>query len=384
MRVVNAARSGIPDTELQVISALRHWNTPGIVVSGAKVPVKGRSGKQTSAESDLLVILPHLTMALEVKGITERAGGLLHCPVQGDWSLPGVIGDPVHSQQQGNPREQVERVMYGFKNFAETITSPGIFVDGLVLMVGWPGLPLTLDKGVVPMPPGQDVMVFDHNLTPLRDWASRRARREKVWTAEKVVAVLGQLGFSETARDPDQRVTYAELVAAGFPTTTSESGSATSAFTTTTTGTTFDPDDYDPQVYAARNPAPAELSAAEEDDGPYGRSWNPPRDPRNWYEPAPPSAADPGPQAPAQWPRRRRQGGGGQLVRMLAAVAVALGLAAAAGAVLTPHHTNDPRPTITTTEDQAAPSTDDSTQPPAPTPTHPAGPAPCYPLQPGC
>ncbi|WP_460726916.1 nuclease-related domain-containing protein [Nocardia heshunensis] len=143
VRVVNAARSGIEPTELQVISALRRVDGAGIAVSGARVTVSGNP----SAEVDLLVILPNLALVLEVKGIRERAGGTLYCPVQGDWSLPGVVGDPVHSQQSGNPREQVERVMYGFKNLADDVTGIRLFVDGLVLVVGWPGLPLNRRQG---------------------------------------------------------------------------------------------------------------------------------------------------------------------------------------------------------------------------------------------
>ncbi|GAB2553431.1 hypothetical protein GCM10027167_71070 [Nocardia heshunensis] len=75
----------------------------------------------------------------------------------------------------------------------------------------------TVDKGRIAMPPGQDVLVFDHTLAPLRAWIARRALRDVVWSADRVLAVLSEFGFTESARDPDQRVTYAELMAAGFP-----------------------------------------------------------------------------------------------------------------------------------------------------------------------
>ncbi|WP_282781901.1 nuclease-related domain-containing protein [Nocardia sp. CC201C] len=213
MRVVNAARPH-PATEAQVLAALRAWDVPGIAISGALVPVTGTA----SAEADVVVILPHLAVVCEVKGIRERVGGVLSCPVQGDWSMPGIVGDPVHAQAGGNPLEQLTRTMFGFKNFAESVTGASLFTNGLVLVVPWEGTTLTLDKGPIPMPTGRDVLVADRDGARLRAWCTRRVgRREVVWTADRVAAVLAGLGFTDTARTADQRVTHAELVAAGFP-----------------------------------------------------------------------------------------------------------------------------------------------------------------------
>lgn len=246
VRVVNAARDGIADTERQVIAALRAWDVPGIAISGAKVPVSAGG----SAEADLLVILPNLAVVLEVKGLVKRLGGRLYCPVQGDWSLPGIPGDPVHTQAEGNPLDQLAKVLFGFKNFAEAATEANLYVEGLVVVVSWPGRPIILDKGQIPMPTGQDVTVFSAD--QLRTWADRRAHREVAWTAARVSKVLEALGFGHTNRDPDKRVTYAELTAAGFP-------------ITTITATAADPEPAAPALAkpAASKPEPADPTPAE-------------------------------------------------------------------------------------------------------------------------
>ncbi|MFE3229841.1 hypothetical protein [Nocardia sp. NPDC059228] len=409
VRVVNAARDGIQDTERQVIAALQAWNVPGIAVSGAKVPVSGGG----SAESDLLVILPHLAVAVEVKGLVKRLGGRLYCPVQGDWSLPGIVGDPVHTQAGGNPREQVERVMYGFKNFAEGITEAkrGLFVDALVLVVPWPGRPITLDKGQIPMPPGQDVMVFDAGLGQLRGWADRSAaRRDVAWSVARVSKVLEALGFGYANHNPDKRVTYAELTAAGFPITTSTPAPAPAT-----------PEPPAPQAPAATAvPAAAERvtpdpwqytrrPATEPDDDPatepepevepepesepyvssYSGSSRSTTEPGRWYQPATPQPAQYAPETVAfgppeasQRPKRRQ---GGQWALAAGIAALWLILVGAAGALIPVH----PRvPAITPAENQPTqPALSTAAAPPpafsAPTRTH-WTPPPCYPMQTGC
>ncbi|MGW5230402.1 hypothetical protein ACWEP5_36410 [Nocardia niigatensis] len=398
VRVVNAARDGIADTERQVIAALRAWDVPGIAVSGAKVPVSGGG----SAEADLVVILPNLAVVWEVKGLVKRLGGRLFCPVQGDWSLPGIPGDPVHTQAGGNPREQLEKVMFGFKNFAKDVTEANLYVEGLVVVVPWPERPITLDKGRIPMPTGQDVTVFSAD--QLRAWADRRAHRDVAWTAARVSKVLEALGFGYANRNPDKRVTFAELTAAGFPITTTAAADPEPAAPALAKPAAPEPEPADPAPSEPRafdpadweRPRPyyrtiaAETTAAAEDPepSPARSSWHTTEP--SYSQPAPAQYAEPQPWLPALAPKptqqaKRRQGGQWALAAVIGALWLIF--AAAAGALIVPVHPNEPP--VTTIEDQPAPtaSTGPTFTPPLPAfapPRAVATPPPCYPLQTGC
>ncbi|WP_157556887.1 NERD domain-containing protein [Nocardia acidivorans] len=389
MRVVNSARSDIHETERQVIAAIQRWDTPGLAVSGAKVTVVG--GR--SAEIDLLILLPNLALTVEVKGLRERVGGILYCPVDGDWSMKGIAGDPVHSQARGNPRVQAERVMWGFKNLAKELTDTNIFVDALVLVIPWPGLPLTLDKGHIAMPTGQDVMLFDPALDNLTSWVDRRAHREVMWTAAQVGTVLAALGVTETSRNPDQRVTAAEL---------------TAAFPTPATTPEPDPDPVRPAPAAPRpalveeqpfdNPIPytpaprrpAEPEATEDqatenrDIAPTAprpapeppepqyrhlnatqRPWQPRTEyePRTGYDPAP--RPEPAAAAVDRWTAPPRPWLGWRATqpgRIAVAVALMLGMAFGAGALLD-HPAHAPSTVSTTETSRSAPPLPPATAP---------------------
>ncbi|MGW4125581.1 hypothetical protein [Nocardia sp. NPDC004711] len=334
VRILGANRADLPGTEAQILAALSGWDMPAVAVSGVYVPFSSR-GQLTSAETDILLILPCGAITIEGKGLVRRLGGMLSCPVQGDWSLPGIDGDPVHSQAGGNPIAQVGRVMFGFKKFAETHTGAKVFVDGVVMVVPWEGLPLTLDKGQVPMPTGRDVLVLDQAAASLHAWYTRRAaRREAVWTAERVATVLAALGYTSTNRDPDTRISVAELAGLGFPSTTAAAWPTPEA------------------EYPATMPA------------------DPAPDPRDTARPARPARPAP---SPARAPKRPQRAAGRPrrgLARLAVAVLVWAGLFGGGAVLLTHHHDLTPSmPTPTSTQ--------------APTPTGPAGgPAACYPLQP--
>lgn len=330
VRILGADRTDLPATEAYVLAALRGWDVPAVAVSGVHITVAAGRGRASSAETDILLILPCGAITLEVKGLTRRVGGMLSCPVQGDWVLPGIDGDPVHSPAGGNPLDQVKRVLYGFKKFAETVTGTRVFVDGVVLVVPWEGTTVTLDKGSIPMPTGRDVLVCDPGAAGLRAWYLRRARRrDTVWTAERVAGVLAALGYTSTNRDPDTRVSVADLAALGFPSTSA----ADFPLPSEPLGT-----DPDAQVSAA---APAS----------------------NYFQ-------------PTARPARRRSGKRQWAVAVAIAavwVAVMLGV----GSLLS-HHTADvhpPAPALTTIE--PAPLSPSRTAP-----ARVATPAPCFPLQP--
>lgn len=333
VRVLGAAREDVPGTEARVLAALSGWDIPAVAVSGVHVPID-RNGSAASAETDVLLILPCGAITLEVKGLRARVGGQLSCPVQGDWSIPGIAGDPVHSQSGGNPLAQVGRVMFGFKRFAESTTGAKVFVDGVVMVVPWDGLPLTLAKGPVPMPTGRDVLIADPTAAALRTWYERRARRrEPSWTAERVAAVLDALGYTSTNRDPDTRISVAELAALGFPSTSASAWP-------------------DP---APEYPVPTPAAGPRNGPLPAERVRRAPR----------PTYAPNRPQRPTRRPRRG-------LARLAVAVALWAGLFGGGGAVLLAnHHELTP----------AVPTPTSTTQNPTPAPPT-AGPAPCFPLQP--
>lgn len=194
--------------EQKAINWLRSRKSPGIAISGCYIPDRGRS-----YEADLVVITPESSVVIEVKGILERIGGTLSCPVNSRWSLPGIDGDPVHVRTgDTNPLDQVAAGMFGLKRLAEQVGGEqGLFVAGLVLVVPSPGAAVRLDKGLTPMPTGRDVLRGTDS-SELMAWFDRSARRrETPWTAELVLDVLAALGISDAA-------SHTDLLAEGFPT----------------------------------------------------------------------------------------------------------------------------------------------------------------------
>ncbi|MET8650081.1 hypothetical protein ABZW59_09370, partial [Nocardia aurea] len=211
MLVINAARNGVRPTEKRIAGWLGKWTdeyrVAGIVIAGCYVPERGnpRAGR----EIDLVVITPHVCVAVDVVNILPRAGGELSCSADGRWSLSGVPDDPVRVRPGDvNPINEVSDAFFDLKACADRVGFDA-FVAGLVLVAGHARFPITVEWHGPP-PHGCDVEAA--GLSALRRYFRKSAaRREVSWDAERVHAFLGALGYAD-------RVTVEQLVAEGFPT----------------------------------------------------------------------------------------------------------------------------------------------------------------------
>lgn len=248
MKVVNGDRAGIPGTERVVMDWLRAWSGDyfigGVALSGCFVP----DGKGKEFEADLVLITPQICAVVEVKGITQPVGGALSCPSNGPWSLPGIVGSPVHVRSgDSNPFDQVRPNTFNLKNLAVRVGIDKPFVLGLVLVLPQAGHDITLVKKGSPT--GIEVKVG--SLSGFRGWFHANARgRKALWSAEQAHALIRELNFAHV-------VTTADLAAEGF---------ASADPLTTTPRAAQSPPPVDasrrarPRRYTDRPPAPA-LSA---------------------------------------------------------------------------------------------------------------------------
>ncbi len=312
MLIINA-ETRKPSTEQKALGFLRDYSSnPGIAVSGLQIPDRHR---RRTTEADVVVFTPFAAAVIEVKGILERIGGTLSCPINGRWSMHGIDGDPVHVRGHDiNPLHQVADPMYDLKNLAGEL-EPGreLFVDGLVLVVPHPGTTVSLDKSA--LPPGRDVLL-GNDAAQLWKWLNRKAFRARTdpWTAELVVAVLAAIGLDQ-ARHPEEAATLrAALIREGFPAEAPEPEAVTvpeapaitkqelsaSSDTPPTGEGTSDPTEPDLSVAPGNFEAPgisAAPDAEEADTEPFGRPLTerpvaaaPPQDmarPLPFREPAP-------------------------------------------------------------------------------------------------
>ncbi|WP_225724678.1 MULTISPECIES: nuclease-related domain-containing protein [unclassified Nocardia] len=209
MLVVNE-RADAPYSEKVVAGWLRSCNVPGCAVAGGYVPGRGRSA--TGQEADFIVFTPNTCVCIEVKGTLSPIGGMLSCPVNGRWSMPGFSGDPVHVRGSDvNPLNQAKSAMYSLKSITKSTTGAERFVSALVVVVPRSGTTVTLDKPSRRfMPKGVDVLLGDrpHELFA---WFQRGTYHVPVWTVERVHAMFAALGVNDPAASP------AVLAAQGFP-----------------------------------------------------------------------------------------------------------------------------------------------------------------------
>ncbi|WP_280269696.1 nuclease-related domain-containing protein [Nocardia wallacei] len=362
MRVIDGGGDKNSGAERQVAAWLESCRVPGVAVWGAHIPDRKRP--RTGVESDFVVFTPHTAAVIEVKGPREPVGGVLSCPKNAPWSLPGIVGDPLYGRGgDTNPLNQVGAGMNNVKHLAETVGGRRLFVSGLVVVVPVPGFPLTLDKG--PMPTGRDVLLGDSPVE-LYSWLSGHSRRREMpWTAELVAAILADLRIGGA-------VTVADLARDGFPATTDPAPEVTAARPVA-----------DPDPGAVRDWAPPTSSVRSVDyTGTLGYAsggYDAMPSPSPWR---PPSTA-------ARSVRRRAPGASSERAPVKSAVAVAAAIAVLGGGIwyLFDQHSAAARigSTPPATSAPAAPTPVAEAPPaPEPLPAPRTGPRGCYPLQPDC
>lgn len=360
MLVLNA-RTEISGSEQRVIDWMRTWTGEyafsGVAISGCYIP--DRRGR--SQEADLVIITPQTTAVIEVKGtVPEAMSGVLSTPANGRWHLSGYTGDPVRVRDSDtNPIGQARTNSLNLKNLAEPI-NPKAFVATLVLVV--PPRRSTMTLQAESLPVGCDVLLGSSQ-NDLRAWFHRASRRrETVWTAEQVHALLAALNFADAVGIDD-------LVAEGFP--TAQASPATAVVTGNPGIATVTP-------LPSRPPTPAPAAAAappSSSPGDLGRSAGDAVPDYSSYAPTPAAAV-----------RRPSSGWGQRLAATGAIVLVGGGVwvlaqACSAGQADPAHEPV----THSTSVEEAVPPAEASPAPERPAPAPGRAPTQgCYPFQSNC
>ncbi|MGW1742051.1 NERD domain-containing protein [Nocardia sp. NPDC001965] len=200
--IANKPKSG---TESRVFEWLKGWTgqfkIPGIAITNAYV---------AGQEVDLIIITPHTTVAVEIKGTAPGVpgDGVLICTSNSRWQVPGYVGDPVHVRvNDTTPYDQARDSALKLKRVVSRVGS-GVYVPGLVVVVPPRNSTMRLDKRSAP--DGCAVLLCE-NHSPLRAWFHRAHRSGSIaWTAEQAYALVDALECGD-------RITVAELAAEGFP-----------------------------------------------------------------------------------------------------------------------------------------------------------------------
>lgn len=372
MLVLNGDRHSIPSTEKSVLGWMRTWNGQrkigGIAISGCFVPDRRPGRTRDATEIDLLVLTPQACVVIEVKGLTTAVGGELSCPANGPWSQTGVTGSPVHLRQNDtNPLDQLRASIFNIKNLTRQINLD-VFISGMVLVMPALGPRPTLIKNDLPV--GIDVMLGSE--PALRQWFLANARHNPIWSAEQARSLLEALNFADAAPIP-------ALIDQGFPSETQlrsePEGSA-------------QPQQYPhPELEAPDAPRPRISFGSTGAERFTASSESATGQPVTAAEPRTPDPFTPQPTAPITqpdaWPPPRRRHGW-QPARLLVAATLWLGLAAGAGAVLSPDHAPASGPP-TISSKTAVPEPPPPAEPKASQPRPSRWtPPPCYPLQSAC
>lgn len=220
MLVVRGNRGEFSPTEQLVVDWLQVQDLPGLVLAGCRVagPQGLRRLINRGVEADLLIVTERTCLVLEVENLSEPVAGTVQCPVDGPWRMVGVDGDPVPVRMgDTNPFERVLEAVEATREIASDL-DPGLpgCVLGLLVVVPFPGYPVTLNVDRALLPEGTEILLADEP-HELHDWVAAAGDRFEVtrrcdarWTADRVTALL------TTLLGDRHGVTGPELTAAGF------------------------------------------------------------------------------------------------------------------------------------------------------------------------
>ncbi|MEU4841722.1 nuclease-related domain-containing protein [Nocardia testacea] len=200
--IANKPKSG---AEERVLEWLKGWvgkyKIPGIAITNAYV---------AGQEVDLLVITPHTTVAVEIKGTAPGVptDGVLICTSNRRWEVPGFTGDPVLVRTKDiTPYEQARDGALKLKSVVNQVGGTA-YVRALVVVVPPRRSNMRLEKKSAP--DGCHVLLCE-NHSPLRAYFhGAHSQGDIVWTAEQAYALIDAL-------ESGDRTTIDELAVEGFP-----------------------------------------------------------------------------------------------------------------------------------------------------------------------
>ncbi|UGT63059.1 hypothetical protein [Nocardia asteroides] len=229
-----------------IIDWLQAGEQPGIAVSGCRLPAPGglRKVLGTGLDADLVVFTPRACLVIDIEMPTAPMTGDMQCPAAEPWRMAGISGDPIEVRlRDTNPLDRLTETIEAVGAVLGGEDSP-VEVLGLLVVVPFAGVPITMNLDREGLPAGTDVLLAEDPHQLYERLAAVEQVRSVVWTAERVRGALDVLVGEQHG------LTGEQLVAMGFPGAGTNSGAPSGVVLTRNTDT------------APAGPAPGQVPAA--------------------------------------------------------------------------------------------------------------------------
>ncbi|MFC8531466.1 hypothetical protein [Nocardia sp. NPDC057227] len=196
-----------------VIDWLQAGELPGIAVSGCRLSAPGgfRRVLGTGLDADLVVFTPRACLVIDIEMPTEPMTGDMQCPAAEPWRMAGISGDPIEVRlRDTNPLDRLTETIEAVGAVLGDEDSP-VEVLGLLVVVPFAGVPITMNLDREGLPAGTDVLLAEDPHQLYERLAAVEQVRSVAWTAERVRGALDVLVGEQHALSDEQ------LVAMGFP-----------------------------------------------------------------------------------------------------------------------------------------------------------------------
>ncbi|MEV0358703.1 hypothetical protein AB0H71_21870 [Nocardia sp. NPDC050697] len=196
-----------------MIDWLQAGESAGIAVSGCRLPAPGglRKVLRTGLDADLVVFTPRSCVVIDIEMPAEPMTGEMQCPAAEPWRMAGIAGDPIAVRlRDTNPLDRLTETVEAVR-VALGEGDSAAEVLGLLVVVPFAGVPLTLNVDREGLPAGTDVLLAEDPHQLYERLAAVDQVRAVCWTSEGVRGALDVLVGEQHGLTDEQ------LVAVGFP-----------------------------------------------------------------------------------------------------------------------------------------------------------------------
>ncbi|MFC3962780.1 hypothetical protein [Nocardia jiangsuensis] len=196
-----------------VIDWLQAGELPGIAVSGCRLPAPGgfRRVLGTALDADLVAFTPRACLVIDIEMPAEPMTGDMQCPAAEPWRMAGISGDPIEVRlRDTNPLDRLTETIEAVGAVLGEEDSP-VEVLGLLVVVPFAGVPITMNLDREGLPAGTDVLLAEDPHQLYERLAAVDQVRAVAWTAERVRGALDVLVGEQHGLSGEQ------LVGLGFP-----------------------------------------------------------------------------------------------------------------------------------------------------------------------
>ncbi|MFC8042576.1 hypothetical protein [Nocardia sp. NPDC057353] len=196
-----------------MIDWLQAGELPGLTVAGCRLPSPGgiRKVLRTGLDADLVVFTPRTCLVIDVEMPTEPMTGDMQCPAAEPWRMAGIAGDPIEVRlRDTNPLDRLTETTEAV-GAALGEQDSALEVLGLLVVVPFAGVPITLNVDREGLPAGTDVLLAEHPHQLNERLAAVDRVRPVAWTVGRVREALDVLVGEQHGLTDEQ------LGALGFP-----------------------------------------------------------------------------------------------------------------------------------------------------------------------